>query len=293
MLTQKSAGSLLTLCVVCMTGCGDDGGSARPEILPTPAEPSSVASPTSAADDVPARDEHHYFHKTAQAHAAEWGYDGDAGPGHWADLSPEYALAKTGQQQSPIDIAGAVSQDLPGIQFDYHPSQIDLVYNGHTVEEIEDKRSAMNVDDSHFVLQQFHFHGPSEHTVDGKHTAMEMHLVHKDADGKIAVIGVLIEEGADNPAFDAVWDYLPDATNRERIETVTVDAASLLPRDHSYYRYTGSFTTPPCTEDVLWMVLKTPVELSASQIEKFRAVISGNNRPVQPLNGRPLAVSAE
>jgi len=117
--------------------------------------------------------------------------------------------------------------------------------------------------------------------------------VHKTDAGQIAVIGVMIEPGADNPAFDAVWDYLPSADNRERIERASVNAANLLPSDRSYFRYMGSFTPPPCTEDVLWMVLTTPVQLSAGQIEKFQAIIDGNNRPIQPLNGRKILVSAD
>ncbi len=290
----------LTICVTAVVGCGDGN-----DMPPAPVSgrvldgtqdierENSSETRAADADRASPNSEHHYFHKVAQPHAAEWGYDGDSGPGHWGDLSPDYVLAAKGQQQSPIDITGAASQDLPAIEFAYHPSQIDLVYNGHTVEEIEDKHSSINVDGQHFVLHQFHFHAPSEHTIDGKHASMEMHLVHKSEDGKVAVVGVLIDTGADNPAFDAVWDYLPSAANRERIESATIDAANLLPVDHSYYRYTGSFTPPPCTEDVLWMVLKTPVELSAGQIEKFRSVISGNNRPTQPLNERTVAVSAE
>ena len=104
---------------------------------------------------------------------------------------------------------------------------------------------------------------------------------------------MLIEEGADNAAFEQVWNYLPSPENRERKKGATVDAATLLPIDHDYFHYTGSFTTPPCTEDVLWMVLKSPVELSPEQIKTFRAIIKGNNRPVQPLNGRTVTVSVD
>lgn len=279
---------------VCLLAVGcqqeDPAPVSEPEIAApdAPATPDAQTEPGSPQSDSA---QHHYLHKVEQPHAAEWGYKGDTGPDHWGDLDPGYILAKTGKHQSPIDITSTVASNLPGIEFEYHPSKIDLVYNGHTVEEIEDKHSAIDVDGRHFVLQQFHFHAPSEHTVDGKHFDMEMHLVHKSNDGTIAVVGVLIEAGDDNPAFDAVWNYLPTAENRERVEETSVDAATLLPEDRSYYRYTGSFTTPPCTEDVLWMVLKSPIQLSADQIAKFRAVISGNNRPTQPLNGREIAVS--
>jgi carbonic anhydrase len=271
----------LTLAVILIpgmiAGCGDSEKPSPPPLRKPAAEAISQI--------------HHYFHKEEQTHKADWSYTGDGSPEHWGDLSSEYALAKTGKQQSPIDISGAVATNLPTIQFAYHPSKIDLVYNGHTVEEVEDKASSLQVGDEQFVLQQFHFHSPSEHTVDGKHFAMEMHLVHQSDSGKIAVVAVLIEEGEDNPAFDAVWDYLPNAANRERKSSTTIDAVVLLPENHKYYSYQGSFTTPPCTEEVSWMVLATPVELSKVQIEKFQAIIHGNNRPVQPLNGRTILVS--
>ena len=120
---------------------------------------------------------------------------------------------------------------------------------------------------------------------------MEMHLVHTSDDGHVAVIGVLIREGAENPAFAPLWDYLPTEENRASRPGVSIQAESFLPGDRDYYRYEGSFTTPPCTEGVLWLVLTTPIELSAEQITAFRQVIDGNNRPVQALNGRELTVS--
>jgi carbonic anhydrase len=280
---------------VLQPGCGD----APPASNTTPgSNVSDGASPIAAnSDETPsptvaencAEPIHHYLHQEEQPHAAEWGYTGEIGPSHWGDLSPEYVLAKTGRRQSPIDIAAVEPSSMSAIEFAYGPSLIDLVYNGHTVEEVEDHHSSITVDGKRYALQQFHFHSPSEHTVNGKHSDMEMHLVHKSDDGTIAVIGVLIEQGADNPAFDQVWNYLPTETNRERKESVTIDAATLLPTDSNYYRYTGSFTTPPCTEDVLWMILTTPVELSEQQVTKFRKIIDGNNRPVQPINDRTVA----
>ncbi len=274
------------LCLIILqAGCGD----APPASNVTPVGETSTTSPAGVVTENVDEPVHCYFHKEEQPHAAEWAYDGAKGPEHWGDLSPEYLLAKTGRRQSPIDIVAVESASLPAIEFGYGPSMIDLVYNGHTVKEVEDHESSMTVAGKRFVLQQFHFHSPSEHTVNGRHSAMEMHLVHKSDDGTIAVIGVLIEQGADNPAFDQVWNYLPSAENRERKESITIDAATLLPTAPNYYRYTGSFTTPPCTEEVLWMLLKTPVELSEHQITTFRKIIDGNNRPVQPLNERTVA----
>ena len=239
----------------------------------------------------PAEEEHHYFHKEEKPHAAEWSYTGDTSPSHWGDLNTDYALAKIGKEQSPVNIEGALATNLPKLEINYHPAKIDLVYNGHTVEEMEEKGSTLTYGKQTFELQQFHFHSPSEHTVDGRHFAMEMHLVHKSEAGKVAVLGVLIEEGESNAAFDGVWDYLLSDSNREQKADVTIDASTLLPENHQYYSYEGSFTTPPCTEGVLWMVMKNPVQLSKEQVEKFRAIINGNNRPIQPLNGRTVSIS--
>ena len=255
---------------------------------------SEEQQPVASVQTQPAKDassEHHYFHKAEQPHKAEWGYSGDTGPGHWGDLSPDYVLAKTGQQQSPIDLTGSTGGDSMPLRFDYHASQIDLVYNGHTIEEIENQKSLLLIDEREFALEQFHFHSPSEHTVDGKHFAMEMHLVHKSSDDTVAVVAVFIEEGEDNAAFDAVWDYLPTEANRERTQPTTVDAGALLPESRQHFSYTGSFTTPPCTEDVQWIVMKDSVALSKEQITRFRAIIDHNNRPVQPLNGRTVSLS--
>ncbi len=237
------------------------------------------------------KETHPYLHKSEKPKAAEWGYTGDIGPSHWGDLSPKYALAKDGKQQSPIDIRGAASADLPSLAFDYKPSRINLVYNGHTVEEMEDGKSSVTVGGKRYTLEQFHFHSPSEHTINGRHADMEMHLVHKAADDTLAVVAVMINEGAENAAFAPVWDNLPSKDMAKREASATIDASALLPSDHGYYRYMGSLTTPPCTEGVHWMVLRTPIALSRSQIDAFRAVIHGNNRPVQPLNGRAVDTS--
>lgn len=237
--------------------------------------------------------DHPYLHSEEQPLAAEWSYTGRTGPAHWADLSDEYRLAKFGRHQSPIDISDAIERDLTAIEFSYRPASVNLVYNGHTIEELVGQASSIEVDGKKYSLQQFHFHSPSEHTFNGRPAEMEMHLVHQSADGDLAVVGVMINARAEteNAAFAPIWDYLPNEANRKRTEQVTVDAESLLPANREYFRYMGSLTTPPCTEDVLWLVLRSPVELSEMQIEEFRSVLRGNNRPVQALNGRAVAVS--
>lgn len=235
--------------------------------------------------------DHHYLHKVERPHAAEWSYKGATGPEHWGDLTPEYALAKTGKHQSPIDISETVSKRLPALDFEYKPTKINLIYNGHSVQENEDPGGFAVAGGKRYALQQFHFHSPSEHTVDGKHFPMEMHLVHQAEDGTLAVAAVLIEEGEHNKAFDPIWAMLPDANQPSRDSELLIETTPLLPTEHSYYTYDGSLTTPPCSEHVTWAVLTTPVSLSKKQIMRFRAVINGNNRPVQPYNGRVVSRS--
>ena len=251
---------------------------------------SGIPEPTES----PSSAEHYYFHKTEKKnpHAAEWGYSGEIGPSHWGQLCPEYALAKDGKRQSPIDVRNPLAKTLPKLDFQYRPSRIHLVYNGHTIQENEDPGS-FGMANEKFELQQFHFHAPSEHTVDGKHFPMEMHLVHKAEDGTSGVVAVFIQEGEHNRAFDPVWDNLPDANRPEHDVQIKVDTLSLLPKDTSYFAYEGSFTTPPCTEQVKWVILAQPVDLSREQIMRFREVIHDNNRPVQPLHGRSVFRSAQ
>ena len=229
---------------------------------------------------------HHYLHKKEQPHAAEWSYTGKTGPSHWGDLSREYVLAKTGKRQSPIDIRRPVGKRLPKLSFNYKPSRIRLIYNGHSIQENEEPGGYTISGEKQYALQQFHFHSPSEHTVDGKHFPMEMHLVHQAEDGALGVVSVLIQAGEHNKSFDPVWNMLPDADQPTRSSEAKIDAMSLLPQNYSYYAYSGSLTTPPCTEKVKWAILTTPVSLSNEQITRFRHVINGNNRPVQPFNGR-------
>ena len=237
------------------------------------------------------RVDHHYFHKGNKGHAAEWSYSGATGPEHWGDLDPSYVLAKLGRQQSPVDIRSPAPRELPKIGFNYKPSRIHLVYNGHTIQENQDAGSFAMEKGRSFALEQFHFHSPSEHTVNGHQFPMEMHLVHKASDGTVGVVAVLIEQGQHNSAFDPLWENLPGPARSQRDSQVTIDVGKLLPKEQSYYRYRGSFTTPPCTEHVEWVILTQPVHLSNQQIARFRKVIDGNNRPIQRLNGREIELS--
>lgn len=229
--------------------------------------------------------------KGADPAKPEWSYEGRTGPAHWGDLAPAYALARTGQQQSPIDIATArtVAEEAPALVVKYEPNSLEILNNGHTVEDEYHGAGTLTVAGHEYRLAQFHFHAPSEHTIDGAHAPLEMHLVHKDPDGKLAVIGVLVREGRANPELARLAEHLPTKPGRkEEVEGLLVDPAKLLPASLASYRYSGSLTTPPCTEGVSWFVLQQSIEASAAELAAFHKVIHGNNRPTQPLHGREV-----
>ncbi|MFN0242311.1 MAG: carbonic anhydrase [Planctomycetota bacterium] len=232
--------------------------------------------------------------KAAVPAKAAWSYTGRTGPAHWSEVSPDYILAKTGKHQSPVDIAPArvTKRDDAPLNVSYSDTSLEILNNGHTVEDDYHNGGTLTVGGHQYKLAQFHFHSPSEHTIDGKHAPMEMHLVHTDASGKLAVIGVMIQEGRAHPELALLWQHMPTSAGRkEEVEGVQVNASKLLPGNLASYRYSGSLTTPPCSEEVSWFVLQEPIQASADQIAAFRKVIHGNNRPTQPLNDRVISAS--
>jgi carbonic anhydrase len=221
-----------------------------------------------------------------QQAAVHWTYEGEHGPAHWGTLNPDYETCKLGKHQSPIDIRGAKAASLPAIEFSYQASPLKIVDNGHTVQVTYAPGSFITVGDKRYELQQFHFHHPAEEKVNGKPYPLVAHLVHKNAEGKLAVVAVLLTEGKANPFIESVWKYLPAEGKESAPEGVTVDVADLLPTERGYYTFTGSLTTPPCSEDVTWFVLKKPAQVSKSEVAVFGKKYPHNARPVQPLNGR-------
>lgn len=229
----------------------------------------------------------------AQEHV-HWSYEGKEGPEHWGELSPDFALCAAGVEQSPVDIPASAAVNPADLVFNYQPSALKIQNNGHTIQVDYDPGSTLEVDGVPYELWQFHFHGPSEHTLNGEFSPMEMHLVHRSAEGGLVVVGVMIEGGDENEALAPVWGNLPaEEMEAETIPGASVDANALLPAERSYYRYNGSLTTPPCTEGVKWLVMSTPIELSGDQIAAFEEIIHANYRPVQPLNEREFLLSSE
>lgn len=222
---------------------------------------------------------------------AHWAYKGHGSPHHWGELDPAFETCARGGAQSPIDIRHAVKADLPALRFQYAAGAPVLVNNGHTVQVNVPAGSTLTVGDQTLELVQFHFHTPSEEAVAGKHAAMVAHFVHKDADGKLGVVAVLLQPGKANAAWAPVFAHLPRTGEQVQVEGLLLNLSALLPAAKGYYSFEGSLTTPPCSEGVKWMVLKEPVKVSPQQIKAFRQLYNANARPLQPLNGRVVKES--
>ncbi|HKU59939.1 MAG TPA: carbonic anhydrase family protein [Gemmatimonadales bacterium] len=232
----------------------------------------------------------------AQEHphaAPHWSYGGDTGPGHWGDLESDYSACKSGTRQSPIDIHKAEPAHLPALHFAYQAVPLTIVNNGHTIQVNYAPGSFVRIEGHQYQLVQFHFHHPSEEKVDGHAYDMVAHLVHKDAEGHLAVVAVLLTKGQANSLIRTLWEHLPQRVGHEEtVPHVRVNAADFLPKHRGYYAFDGSLTTPPCTEGVRWIVLREPRELSPSEIATFDKLYHDNARPTQPSNGRAVKESS-
>lgn len=216
-----------------------------------------------------------------------WGYEH---PESWGGISGNCA----GVVQSPIDIttsATVKNVGLPGLQFNYSSFPISIVDNGHTIQVNTNDYAAANTvlyREKTYKLKQFHFHSMSEHTINGEHSPMEMHLVHAADDGALLVVGLMIKEGTANNMIQLVWNSIPLTENKEEQRLATINVKDVLPAIQGYYNYIGSLTTPPCAMGLNWFVMKEPLYLSAAQISAFRNMYDHNYRPVQPLNNRTI-----
>ena len=222
---------------------------------------------------------------------AHWSYSGETSPAHWGELKPTFSTCKSGRQQSPINITGAHSVALPVIEPSYQAVPLHVLNNGHTIQINIAPGSHITVAGKQYELLQFHFHSPSEHEIEGTAADMVAHLVHKAADGQLGVIGVLMKRGERNPLIEKIWKHLPQHEGEYSKAAIKINADDLLPAELAYYHYSGSLTTPPCSEGVNWMVLKNMVEVSADQIQAFTDIFHKSTRPVQPLNGRTLELA--
>ena len=220
-----------------------------------------------------------------------WDYTGSEGPDAWGKLRPDYDKCATGNRQSPIDIRGGIAVDLEPIKFDYRPSAFSVIDNGHTVQVNVEPGNSITITGKRYELVQFHFHRPSEERIDGRQYDMVAHLVHKALDGRLAVVAVLLDRGSAQAVVQSVWNNLPLEKGDEVRAGTRIDLSQLLPEDKRYYTYMGSLTTPPCSEGVLWMVMKQPVPISPEQVAIFARLYPMNARPIQQADGRLIKES--
>lgn len=224
--------------------------------------------------------------KKKPAGPQEWGYFGDTGPEEWARLNPENRLCRDGERQSPIDLSGGAKLNLEPLFFNYQNAPFQIVDNGHTVQVVMPEHT-LNFMNKTYRLSQLHFHRPSEESVRGLSFPMSVHFVHKSEENEMLVVAVLLAQGAANRAIQQLWNYIPlERDIPISIPDAMVDLNDLIPKDPAYYTYMGSLTTPPCTEGVVWVVFKQPVEVSKDQIAVFSSLYPSNTRPIQPTNGR-------
>ncbi len=232
--------------------------------------------------------------KHAVKHAGpHWTYGGKDGPEHWGNLDEKFSTCLKGHSQSPIDIKSVShSESMHPIEFNYQPQEVALFNNGHTIQGNYPEGSFITLDGHQYHLKQFHAHSPSEHTINGVAYDLEMHFVHADENGNLAVVGVLAEEGGGNKALKDIWTHLP-RTADEKNPGKEFNPNSFLPNKKVYVTYSGSLTTPPCSEGVKWLVMQDSIQMSQKQIEEFASIFHNNARPVQTLHSRIPLISEE
>ena len=219
---------------------------------------------------------------------AHWSYGGSDGPEHWGDLAPEYVQCKVGVNQSPVDITRSVEAELPALRLNYSGATTEVINNGHTAQVNVEPGNTLRVDGDVFELLQFHLHAPSEHLINGKPFLMELHLVHSNSRGELAVIGVVYDAGESNPKLAEFHEKIPETVNKPVALQLSLADLGLPAELRDYYRYNGSLTTPPCSEGVRWFVLSQPRTISPRRQEAFIDLIGKDARGPQALNARVI-----
>ncbi|CAA6808186.1 MAG: Carbonic anhydrase (EC [uncultured Sulfurovum sp.] len=233
----------------------------------------------------------HTITSNTETHEKDWGYTSDVSPSHWSELNKKFKICSEGKSQSPIDIVPSSHLNLPPLELDYESKSQNVIDNGHTVQVNVAEGSTFTIGDETYELKQFHFHTPSENNINHKSFPLEAHFVHATKDGKLAVIAVMFEEAKDiNAVISKIWSKFPLKTG-EKTELIltTEEIQALMPNHKEYYKFIGSLTTPPCSEEVRWHVLKKPLSISKEQVKQFFNIYGhSNNRPIQAVNKRNI-----
>ena len=231
---------------------------------------------------------------TFAADDKHWDYAGSEGPEFWGALAGDFAACSLGKTQSPVNLTGMVEGELPALRLDDRAGGSEIVNNGHTIQVNFAPGSSAKVAGRRYELARFHFHAPSESQIEGRAFPLEGHFVHKDSDGNLMVIGVMYGKGAASSELTKAWRYMPAKAGDQKSLATWINAQGLMPANLDYYRFSGSLTTPPCSEGVTWIVLKTSQAVSEGQITAFSQTLGhSNNRPVQPVNARVIVQSLQ
>jgi carbonic anhydrase len=223
----------------------------------------------------------------AAEHTPHWGYEGQEKPENWGKLAPDFSTCENGKNQSPINIQRVLKTRHSELSLTFESGKQEMINNGHTVQINITGQNTLILDDETFTLQQFHFHSPSENEINSKRYPMEAHFVYQNENGDLTVMALMFKEGKTNLELEKAWHQIPISVDDSILLDRTIDIKVLLPEVLDFYRFSGSLTTPPCTEGVRWIVLEHESSASKEQIEKFHSIMHhDNNRPVQPLNGR-------
>jgi carbonic anhydrase len=222
----------------------------------------------------------------------QWSYEGETGPANWGKLRPEWAICGEGTRQSPIDLREGIGVDLTPLQFDYRETRFRIIDTGQTLQVDVGPGMGAEIRGVRYELEHLRFHRPSLERVGGQASSMVVNLHHKAADGRVAIVGMMLEsDGAEHPLIQTLWNNLPLERGSHYMPEVTIDLAAFVPQSPGHYLYMGSLPTPPCTEGVLWVVMKEPVKMSETQLGIFARLYPRNGRPIQPRNGRLILES--
>ncbi|MDT7044033.1 carbonic anhydrase [Candidatus Nitronereus thalassa] len=245
--------------------------------------------PSQAGQEIPQSKPHSGTLGHRPTLTAQWKYLGVEGPEHWSMLTPEYRTCEEGRQQSPINITMTHHGHAPEtLEFHYQTSELHELNNGHTIQVSHTSGCHVNLNHRRYQLRQFHFHAPSEHHIEGKTFPMEMHLVHQDTQGHVLVIAIMLKIGAEEPVLQNLWTWLPKQIGQEVSIPLSLSIADILPKHTRHFSYSGSLTTPPCTEGIQWIVLEGPILISQKDVDQFVDIIGHNARPIQPLGNRHI-----
>lgn len=227
--------------------------------------------------------------KTDKASDKSWAYSGPRGPEKWGSLNPEYAACNAGSQQSPINIDNTITAALKPLKRLQKFPLKNIALKDHSLILDAGSGNMMVLDQKPYQLKYISVHVPSEHQIKQKSFAAELHMVHEDKAGHRVIIAVMLEEGSANPAFEKLLGSVPKEKDQSKPLAIRVTPADLMPGKPAYYRYSGSLTSPPCTEGVQWVIMKEALKVSKFQLGTLQQAIGEpNQRPLQDGQGRMI-----